>query len=165
TARLYAAQAAHHVAVMRHHLARPQRRVVETLEVRFAGDDGFVLHLVENEVTLAALRHPARAAQEARYRQPLRHVLVRMPVVELRPHAVSDVAPDRDCRFAEHQQLMRASARRFSGVVPGSPKNSRYAGICSNSMSVPTCTRQPRACAALRNGVISSLITTSPTTV
>ena len=53
--------------------------------------------------------------------------------------------------------------RRRSGVAVGNPKYSRYAGICSNSMSVPTCMRQPRAWAAFSKGVISGVITTSPT--
>jgi hypothetical protein len=35
-------------------------------------------------------------------------------------------------------QPNRATVRNTSGVATGSPKNSKYAGICSNSMSLPT---------------------------
>ena len=58
-----------------------------------------------------------------------------------------------------------ATSRSSSGVVVPNPKNSRYAGICSNSISVPTCVLQPRSCAARRNGVTAVFITTSPTNV
>jgi len=63
------------------------------------------------------------------------------------------------------QYLILARARRRSGVVVGKPKNSRYAGICSNSMSVPTWISQPRSYAAARNGVMACFMTTSPTNV
>ena len=47
--------------------------------------------------------------------------------------------------------VKRATERKTSGVVSGKPKNSKYAGICANIMSAPTCTGQPRAFAATRN--------------
>src|SRR5438067_13306074 len=57
--------------------------------------------------------------------------------------------------FCDGAQLVRRGRRETEEL--------RYAGICSNSMSVPTCTAQPFVFAARRNGVISCFITTSPT--
>ena len=61
------------------------------------------------------------------------------------------------------QYWTRAMLRNSSGVDVPKPKNSRYAGIISNSMSVPTWTEHPLSSAACSSGVYSSFITTSPT--
>ena len=41
-------------------------------------------------------------------------------------------------RALHPQYAIRATVRSACGVAVGKPKNSRYAGICSNNMSVPT---------------------------
>src|SRR4029078_3153733 len=91
-----------------------------------------------------------------------RPVLLRGAFAE---HVVIDAVEHQDFFHGIPQYETLATARSSSGVVVPKTKNSRYAGICSNSMSVPIWQRQQRSRGASSSGVISCCMTPSPTNV
>src|SRR5690242_20525788 len=93
-ARIDPALAAYHVAMVRHHFPRPRRRSVQPIEIFLGREYLIALELVEHEEALRVVgARPSRPALETGNTQPLRNVLVRMPVAEFRALLGGNVPP------------------------------------------------------------------------
>src|SRR5258708_171055 len=75
-------EASGHAPIVRHHFRSPWARIVQPLEIGVGRQRSELLDLIHHEVSwLSMQRHPPSSTDEARNREPLWKMLVRMPLV------------------------------------------------------------------------------------
>src|SRR5260221_12083838 len=85
-------EAPRHAAIVRHHFRSPWGRVVQAFEIGARRERRELLDLVHHEVPWLPMRcHPPGSTHEARNGEPLRKMLVRMPIVMLGDRLRGDI--------------------------------------------------------------------------
>ncbi len=127
SAALESAKPADHASVVRHHLLRPRRWIVEAIEIGRRGEDVDVAYFIDDEISRARRNgNPPLSAKKSGDSHSFREVLPRKPLVDLRYMVGDYVEPEQHCGATEEAHglslllfLIALDEMRTAGPVDG----------------------------------------------